>query len=166
MGQIEDVLEGVRRELGDEGDVKDVPSAVEAMVRAFRQASAGDSALSGSAVARMLGVSRQAVNQRAGRGSLIVIADRDGVRYPTWQFRDGSPVRGLIPLVRAARDAGVDDAALASWIESDPQRAASVAGGQAESLIPEVGDARVARTAVTRRRAPGRATRLTDTPAG
>ncbi len=166
MGQIEDVLDGVRRELGGEGDVRDVRSAVDAMVRAFRQVATSESALSGSAVARMLGVSRQAVNQRAGRGSLIVIADRDGVRYPTWQFRDGSPVRGLIPLVRAARDAGVDDAALASWIESDAHRIASVVDGRAELLIPDVSEARLARTAVTRRRAPGRATRLTDTPAG
>jgi hypothetical protein len=162
MGRIDDVLEGLRRELGDEPEVADVPAAVDAMARAFRHARTGDISLSGSEVARMLGVSRQAVNQRAGRGSLLAIADGQGVRYPGWQFRDGSPVRGLRDLVRSARDAGVDDAALATWIEADQDRVAAVTADRADSLIARVGDARRVRTPVTRRRAPGRAPKLTD----
>ena len=162
MGRIDDVLEGLRRELGDDADVADVPGAVDAMARAFRHARTANAWLSGSDVARMLGVSRQAVNQRAGRGSLLAMVDGDGVRYPAWQFRDGSPVRGLLDLVRAARDAGVDDAALAAWIEADAVRVGALVADQADSLIDRVGDARRARTPVTRRRATGRVPKLSD----
>ena len=165
MGCIDDVLEQLRRELGSESDVPDVNAAVDAMARAFRHASASNESLSGSDVARMLGVSRQAVNQRAGRGSLLAIADGEGVRYPAWQFQDGSPVHGLIELVRAARDAGVDDAALAAWIEADDRRVDAVAAGRASSLLDRVSEARRARTSVTRRRVAGRAPELADTSA-
>lgn len=164
MGQLDDVLEQLRGQLGADAEVSDVAGAVDAMARAFRQASAAPGALSGSAVARLLGISRQAVNQRAGRGSLLAVADRDGVRYPVWQFQDGSPVRGLIHLVRAARDAGVDDPALAAWIEADSQRVDVVASGHAESLIGHVAAAR-GRSPVTRRRRSGHTSQLSDSPA-
>lgn len=164
MGQINDVLEELRRELGADTEIADVPGAVEVMARAFRHSIAGDSFLSGSEVARMLGVSRQAVNQRSGRGSLLAIADGRGVRYPAWQFQGGSPVHGLLNLVRSARDAGVDDHALASWIEADQEHVAAVSANRADSLIARVGDARRARTAVTRRKGAGRVPKLSDAP--
>jgi len=160
--QLDDVLERLRRQLGDEAEVPDVPAAVDAMARAFRQASSESAALSGSAVARMLGISRQAVNQRAGRGSLLAVADREGVSYPVWQFRDGSPVGGLIHLVRVARQSGVDDAALAAWIEADEGRIGVVAGGQPQALIDQVSEARQRRTSIARRRRAGRVPRLSD----
>lgn len=162
MARIDELLDRVRAELGEEDDVADVRSAVDAMVRAYRQATSDEAVLTGSAVARLLGVSRQAVHQRASRGSLLAVADADGVRYPTWQFRDGAPVPGLLRLVRSSRDAGVDDAALASWIESDDERLAAIAAGDLDALLAHVEDARVRRTAVTRRRAAGPARRLTD----
>ncbi len=162
MGRIDEVLDGVRAELGDDDDVADVRSAVDAMVRAYRQATLSEEELTGSAVARLLGVSRQAVHQRASRGSLLAVADADGVRYPMWQFRDGEPVPGLLRLVRSSRDAGVDDAALASWIESDQERLEAIAAGDLDALLAYVEDARVRRTSVTRRRVPGAARRLTD----
>lgn len=162
MSQLDDVFERLRRQLGDEAEVPDVSAAVDAMARAFRQASTSSAALSGSAVARMLGISRQAVNQRAGRGSLLAVTDRDGVSYPVWQFRDGSPVGGLIRLVRVARQAGVDDAGLAAWIEADEGRVAAVAGGQPEALIDHVSEARQRRTSITRRRRAGRVPQLSD----
>lgn len=162
MGRLDEVLDGVRRELGGETDVRDVPTAVDALVRAFRQATTDESALTGSAVARLLGITRQAVHQRAGRGSLVAVADAEGVRYPIWQFHDGSPVRGLLRLVRAARSAGVDEAALAAWIESDPQRMAALSEGDIDSLVAHVGEARRPRTTVNRRQARGSAPRLTD----
>ena len=166
MSRIDDVLDQLRCTLGDETDVPDVTAAVDAMARAFRQASTDAASLSGSAVARMLGVSRQAVNQRAARGSLLAIADQISVRYPAWQFHDGSPARYLIHLVRAARDVGVDDAALAAWIQADDHRIQAVSTGRAESLIASVGEARRARTLVTRRRVARRAPRLSDARAG
>lgn len=162
MSQLDDVFERLRRELGEAAEVPDVGTAVDAMARAFRQASVGAAAMSGSAVARMLGISRQAVNQRAGRGSLLAVADRDGVRYPVWQFRDGVPVLGLIHLVRAARNAGVEDSALAAWIEADRHRVEAVAVGHAESLIERVGQAGQRRTPVTRRHRSQRAPQLSD----
>ncbi|MBL8776839.1 MAG: hypothetical protein JNK12_12940 [Acidimicrobiales bacterium] len=162
MGRIDDVLDGVRAELRDEHDVPDVRSAVEAMVRAYRQATTEKAVLTGSAVARLLGVSRQAVHQRASRGSLLAVADADGVRYPMWQFRDGEPVPGLLHLVRSSRDAGVDDAALASWIESDEERLAAIAAGDLDALLAHVEEARVRKTSMTRRRVAGPARRLTD----
>ena len=113
-------------------------------------------------VAGLLGITRQAVHQRAGRGSLVAVADAEGVRYPIWQFHDGSPVRGLLRLVRAARSAGVDEAALAAWIESDPQRMAALSEGDIDSLVAHVGEARRPRTTVNRRQARGSAPRLTD----
>jgi hypothetical protein len=166
MGQIDAVLEQLRSTLGDDAEVRDVSAAVSAMARAFRQASADNTALSGSAVARMLGISRQAVNQRAGRGSLLAVADSEGVRYPLWQFRDGSSVRGLLALVRGARAAGVDDSALAAWIAADQDRIDAVAAGRAKTLIDVVAEARRPRTTLKRHRVSGRAPRLSDGPAG
>lgn len=165
MGQIDAVLEQLRSTLGDDAEVRDVSAAVSAMARAFRQASADNTALSGSAVARMLGISRQAVNQRAGRGSLLAVADSEGVRYPLWQFRDGSPVRGLLALVRGARAAGVDDSALAAWIAADQDRIDAVAAGRAKTLVDVVAEARRARTTLKRHRVSERAPRLSDGPA-
>lgn len=165
MSQLDDLFERLRHELGEAAEAPDVGAAVDAMARAFRQASVEATALTGSAVARMLGISRQAVNQRAGRGSLLAVADCDGVRYPVWQFRDGSPVHGLLHLVRAARNAGVDDAALAAWIDADRHLVEAVASGHAESLIERVGQARVRRTSVTRRHRGRTAPQLSDTPA-
>ena len=160
MGRLDEVLDGVRRELGGETDVRDVPTAVDAPPPAVPHAP--ESALTGSAVARLLGITRQAVHQRAGRGSLVAVADAEGVRYPIWQFHDGSPVRGLLRLVRAARSAGVDEAALAAWIESDPQRMAALSEGDIASLVAHAGEARRPRTPVNRRQARGSAPRLTD----
>lgn len=132
------------------------------MARAFRHAALASRSLTGSEVARMLGITRQAVNQRAGRGSLLAVADADGVRYPTWQFRNGSPTPGLLPLVRAARAAGVDDAALAEWIEVDYNRINAIGAGRARALIGLVGQARRPRTPVRRHRGTGPAPRLAD----
>lgn len=162
MGQIDDVLERLRGELGDEPAVRDVEDAVAAMARAFRQATTGASAMSGSAVARMLGISRQAVNQRAGRGSLLAAADPEGIRYPIWQFRDGTPVEGLSALVRAARSAGVNDASLALWIEANNHRRDAVIAGRAVSLVGEVSHARRSTTPLNRRRVSGPAPELSD----
>lgn len=165
VGQIDTVFERLRSALGEDAEVPDVATAVEAMARAFRHASEHGSSLSGSAVARMLGISRQAVNQRAGRGSLLAVADTDGVRYPMWQFRDGSPVHGLLLLVRAARAAGVDDSTLAAWIEVDEGRVDTIATGHAKALIGLVGQARRARTPVNRHRVAGNAPLLSDSTA-
>jgi len=166
MAGLEDVIQAVRVELRGVADVRDLSATVQAMVRAFRHSQTDGDSLSGSEVARMLGVSRQAVQQRAARGSLLVVADGDGVRYPVWQFRDGKAVRGLQHLVQAARLAGVDDTSLVIWIEADPSRRRSVASGRAAVLMSEVGAARRRRTRVARERVTGPAPRLSDAAAG
>jgi hypothetical protein len=166
MAGLDDVIQGVRVELQGVAVVRDLPATVQAMVRAFRQSQTDSQRLSGSDVARMLGVSRQAVQQRAARGSLLVDADGDGVRYPAWQFRDGKVVRGLGQLVRAARLVGVDDTSLVIWIETDPNRRRRVASGDAAVLTSEVKAARRRRTRVSRQRVTGKAPRLSDAAAG
>ena len=165
MARLDDVLDQLRERLGSNAPVPDVAAAVDAMARAYRHAASDGDWLSGSEVARMMGLSRQAVNQSAGRGSLLAVADGEGVRYPKWQFVDGTPAGGLRVLVRAAREAGVEDAVLIGWIAGDDDRVDTVRSGRAPDLIGDVPALRRRRTAVARRRTAGSAPPMSDTKA-
>jgi hypothetical protein len=47
-------------------------------------------------VARMIGISRQAVDKRRQSGKLVALATgRHGYRYPVWQFSDSGTLPGL-----------------------------------------------------------------------
>jgi hypothetical protein len=62
--------------------------------------------------------SRQAIDDRVGRRTLLCLKTRDGRRvYPTFQFSDREVVAGLNDILR--RVAGtVDDWTLASWLRA------------------------------------------------
>jgi hypothetical protein len=71
-------------------------------------------------VAKLLGVSKQAVSQRAERLSLLRLKTSDGFAiYPVFQFgEDGQPVRGLRMVLRCLAS-GVDDPfTWAIWLNS------------------------------------------------
>lgn len=66
---------------------------------------AGGGTLSSAEVARLLGVSRQTVNNRRIRGRLIgVPSGRGDYEYPAWQFGDGAVLPGLERVLLALRD--------------------------------------------------------------
>jgi hypothetical protein len=72
-------------------------------------------------VAQLLGgISRQAVADRRGRGTLLgmLTADRAWV-YPAFQFDERNHVlKGLSELLKILRTSDVDDWTLASWLDS------------------------------------------------
>ncbi|MHB0877268.1 MAG: hypothetical protein ACYC5O_14620 [Anaerolineae bacterium] len=66
---------------------------------------AGGGTLSSAEVARLLGVSRQTVNNRRLKGRLIgVPSTRGDYEYPAWQFADGGVLPGLERVLMALRD--------------------------------------------------------------
>lgn len=69
-----------------------------------------------SRVAARFGVSRQAIDERRRRGTLLACRTRDGVWvYPAWQFDDGRVRPEVAALLRLLRDPGVDGWTLAAW---------------------------------------------------
>ena len=48
-----------------------------------------------SQVAKLLGISRQAVSQRRMAGKLLAVPIAGGFTYPIWQFHDGKPIDGM-----------------------------------------------------------------------
>jgi hypothetical protein len=73
-------------------------------------------ALSGASVARMLGVSPQAVSSNKGLLRLTMRSGRVG--YPLFQFHGSRPVDGLAPIVRTLRPVVATEWTLASWLTS------------------------------------------------
>ena len=73
-------------------------------------------------IARVLGgVSRQAVADRRGRGTLLGLKTADGKWvYPAFQFDDRHQIlEGLSEIVRCLRAAELDDWTLASWLVTE-----------------------------------------------
>lgn len=101
-------------------------------------------ALSSDVVARQLGVSRQAVDKRRTRGSLIAVPTASGDwAYPRAQFDDdGRPLAGLAEILRALR---IDDpwARLNELLAPDPD----LDGRSALALLREFGTGAVPRIA-------------------
>lgn len=69
------------------------------------------------------GVSRQALNDRVKRNTLLALKTRDGVTvYPAWQFADGQVLPGLAEVLKVfvADEHGeiVDSWTLASWLRT------------------------------------------------
>lgn len=55
-------------------------------------------AMSATDVARILGISRQSVHERAKKGALLAVLDRGSLRFPPWQFDpqgSGGAIEGL-----------------------------------------------------------------------
>lgn len=70
-------------------------------------------------VARLLGVSRQAVNERAKRGSILAMHTADGLLvYPTFQFDGRRILAGLTEVLAELRQQEVDRWAVAAWLVS------------------------------------------------
>lgn len=62
-------------------------------------------ALGATAVAELLGISRQAVDKRRRSGHLLAIdRPRHGYAYPAWQFTEGGVLAGLGACLDALRD--------------------------------------------------------------
>jgi hypothetical protein len=73
----------------------------------------------GDQVARLLGVSRQAVHERAKKGALLALRTADGAWvYPTFQFDGRRLVAGLGELLAVFKRADVDRWAVAAWLAS------------------------------------------------
>jgi hypothetical protein len=74
-------------------------------VIAMRELLSGDGgALTGSEVAELLGISRQAVDKRRKTGQLLAVElQRRGLLYPAWQFVEAGMLPGFIDILAALR---------------------------------------------------------------
>jgi Helix-turn-helix domain len=59
--------------------------------------------LSSDEAARLLGISREAVNKRRQQGKLIGLPAGRSYRYPVWQFQDGKTLTGLETVLQAIK---------------------------------------------------------------
>lgn len=75
---------------------------------------------SGAWLAAKLGIEPRLLEARRRAGELLAVRPEGATdyRYPTWQFgADGEPLPAIAPLVRAAKEAGLDDRALYELLE-------------------------------------------------
>lgn len=156
---IREVLDRVAATFGPTFAVEDAERVAEAMVRAARAETANDEYPNGATMARILGTSKQNIQQRAARGTLLHIADEQGARYPLWQLVDGAVPAAIGRLTSEAHRRGLNDTALVGWLEADPDRIVQFRGGNLIGLADLLPTTHVA---VTRRRVPGPATAITD----
>ena len=99
---------GTRRREEAEGEAARAGGLTDALERARARGRAraaevlrGPEMLSGEALGRLLGISRQAVDDRRRRGELLALdGPSRGLRYPAWQIaEDGHVVPGLAALL-------------------------------------------------------------------
>ncbi len=57
-------------------------------------------ALSAEEAARLLGITRETVDERRRAGTLLAVREGSDWRYPACQFRDGEVIPGLTEVVR------------------------------------------------------------------
>ena len=129
------------------------------MVRAARAETANDEYPNGATMARILGTSKQNIQQRASRGTLLHIADEQGVRYPLWQLMDGAVPAAIGRFTAEAHHRGINDTALVRWLEADPDRIAEFRAGKLIELAEQLPTEHVA---IARRRVRGPANAITD----
>jgi hypothetical protein len=73
----------------------------------------------GEQVAKLLQISRQAVHERAKKGSLLALRTADDLWvYPTFQFKGRSIISGLQEVLAEFRQAQPDRWAIAGWLVS------------------------------------------------
>ena len=66
---------------------------------------AGGGVLSAEETAKLLAISRQAVDKRRRQGQLLgLIQGRRGYAYPAWQFENGRAIKDLEKVLEALRD--------------------------------------------------------------
>ena len=90
----------------------------------------GQSCLTAPVVARGLGVSRQRLHQLRQEDRLLGLGlgGPRGALYPAWQFGPtGRLAPGLQQLLRAARERGIEAAALHTWMETPREEFGRVA---------------------------------------
>lgn len=117
---IREVLDRVAATFGPTFAVEDAERVADAMVRAVRAETADDQYPNGATMARILGTTKQNIHQRAARGTLLHIADEQGVRYPLWQLVDGAVPAAVGRLTSEAHRRGLNGTALVGWLEADP----------------------------------------------
>lgn len=94
----------------------------------------------GDQVARLFGVSRQAVHERTKRGALLALRTADGALvYPVCQFDGRRLVNGLAEVLSELRDTDVDRWAVAAWLVSPT---AALGGRSPIEALREDGDSR------------------------
>ena len=73
-----------------------------------------EEALSASWLAQRLGNDPARIDAMRRDGELIAVRENGSMewRYPSWQLRNGEPLHGIARVVRAAREAGVDETRL------------------------------------------------------
>lgn len=156
---IREVLDRVAATIGPTFAAEDVDRVAEAMVRAARAETANDEYPNGATMARILGTSKQNIQQRAARGTLLHIADEQGVRYPLWQLVDGAVPAAIGRFTSEAHHRGLNDTSLVQWVEADPERIAQFRAGnliELAALLP------TETVAIARRRVRGPASEITD----
>ena len=156
---LREVLARVAATIGPTFAAEDADRVAEAMVRAARAETANDEYPNGATMARILGTSKQNIQQRAARGTLLHIADEQGVRYPLWQLVDGALPAATGRLTSEAHHRGINDTELVRWLEADPDRIAQFRAGNVIELAEQLPTEAVA---ITRRRVHGPATEITD----
>lgn len=143
MPTARDVLDEVATAIEPELEIADLERATRDVLRVLQFASAADGYVNGSQLARMLGTSRQNIQQRAARGNLLVRADETGVLYPLWQFRpDGRIAPGLTKVIATAHRKGWSDARLIAWFEADPWRIEELRNGKGTQLVADLDEIR------------------------
>jgi hypothetical protein len=129
------------------------------MVRAARAETATDECPNGATMARILGTSKQNVQQRAARGTLLHVADEQGVRYPLWQLVDGAVPAAVGRFTAEAHHHGINDTSLVRWLEADPERIAQFRAGKLIELAAQLPTETIS---IARRRVRGPASEITD----
>ena len=156
---IREALDRVAAAIGPTFAIEDVDRVADAMMRAARAETATDEYPNGATMARILGTSKQNIQQRAARGTLLHIADEKGVRYPLWQLVDGAVPAAIGRFTAEAHHRGINDASLVLWLEADPERIAQFRSGNLIELATHLPTETVA---VARRRVRGPANEITD----
>ena len=156
---IREVLDRVAATIGPTFAIEDVDRVAEAMVRAARAETANQDYPNGTTIARILGTSKQNIQQRAARGTLLHIADEQGVRYPLWQLVDGAVPAAIGRFTSEAHHRGINDTAIVRWLEADPERIAQFRAGKLIELAAQLPTETVL---ITRRRVRGPANEITD----
>lgn len=108
--------------LTDEGAPEELAArAVSALPQESRLAKDAGPFYDTPSLARWLGITRQALNNRVNKGQMLMCLTSDRQRvYPTWQFNsDGKVLPGISDVIVTFREVGLDGWTVAKWLNVD-----------------------------------------------